>query len=159
MDNDRLNRWLTLGANFGVLIGLLLLVAEIRQTNAIARAEAINEMTQNSYTILQMYRDSRNITALDRVSNVGWEELTHEEQLLLSSVESMFMSHVQNAYYQHKLGIYDDEQFEAVLWNMEQSLKIAWRRTIWENAKDSYTREFRAFVDNRLEVMANNPSE
>jgi len=137
----------------------MLLVAEIQQTNAIAKAEAINEMTQNTYTILQMYRDSRNIAALDRVSTVGWDELTHEEQLLLSSVEAMFMSHVQNAYYQHKLGIYDDQQFEAVMWNMEQALDSGWRRTFWENAKDSYTREFRAFVDDRLEMKAHYPSE
>ena len=159
MDTDRLNRWLALGANFGVLIGLLLLVAEIRQTNAIAKAEAINEMTRNTYTILQMFRDSRNITALDRVNKVGWDELNHEEQLLLSSVQSMFMSHVQNAYYQHKLGIYNDEQFDAVLWNMEQALKIGWRRTFWDNARNSYTREFRVFVDSRLEEMANYASE
>ena len=159
MDTDRLNRWLTLGANIGVLGGLLLLVTEIRQTNAIARAEAINVMTQNTYTILDAYRDSRNIAALDRVEEVGWDELTSEEQLLLSSVEAMFMSHIQNAYYQHELGIYDDGQFEAVLWNMDQSLQSAWRRTNWENAQSSYTREFRTFVENRLEAMADNPSE
>lgn len=159
MDTDRLNRWLTLGANIGVLVGLLLLVAEIRQTNAIAQAEAINVMTQNAYTILQMYRDPRNIAALDRVGKVGWENLTYEDQLLLSSVESMFMSHVQNAYYQHKLGIYNDEQFETVLWNMEQSLKIAWRRKFWENARASYTPEFRNFVENRLDAIVSDTSE
>jgi hypothetical protein len=159
MDTDRLNRWLALGANLGVLVGLLLLVAEIRQTNVIARAEAINEMTQNTYTILQGYRDSRNIAALDRVEEVGWDELTGEEQLLLSSVEAMVMSHMQNAYYQHELGIYDDGQFEAILWNMDQSLQSAWRRTNWEYAKASYTQEFRTFVENRLEAMANSSSE
>ena len=154
MDTDRLNRWLTLGANIGVLAGLLLLVAEIRQTNAIAKAEAINVMTQNTYTILQGYRDSRNIAALDRVEDVGWDGLTNEEQLLLSSVESMFMSHVQNAYYQHELGIYDDGQFEAVLWNMDQAMQSGWRRTNWENVQASFTQDFRTFVENRLEAIA-----
>ena len=39
MESDRLNRWLTLVANIGVLIGLVLLVIEIRQSNLLALAE------------------------------------------------------------------------------------------------------------------------
>ncbi len=34
MDSDRLNRWLTLGANLGVLVGIIFLAVEIRQTQA-----------------------------------------------------------------------------------------------------------------------------
>ena len=159
MDTDRLNRWLTLGANIGVLVGLLLLVAELRQTNSIAKAEAINVMTQNSYTILQMYREPRNIEALDRIKEVGWGQLTSEEELLVSSVESMVISHIQNAYIQHRLGVIDDEYFDAVLWNLDQSLQYEWRRSFWENAKVSYTRKFRNFVDDRLENMSDSPSK
>lgn len=33
MDTDRVNRWLTLGANLGVLVGIALLVVELRQNN------------------------------------------------------------------------------------------------------------------------------
>ena len=39
MNLDRLNRWLTLGANLGVLLGLGALIVEINQSNAIAIAE------------------------------------------------------------------------------------------------------------------------
>ena len=35
MDYDRLNRWFTLGANLGVLAGILLLVIEVRQNQEI----------------------------------------------------------------------------------------------------------------------------
>ena len=40
MESDRLNRWLTLAANVGVLAGLIFLVVEIRHTNDLARADA-----------------------------------------------------------------------------------------------------------------------
>ena len=36
MNSDRLNRWLTLGANVGVLVGLIFVALEIRQANKIA---------------------------------------------------------------------------------------------------------------------------
>jgi len=35
MDFDRLNKWLTLGANLGVLLGILLLVVEVRENQEI----------------------------------------------------------------------------------------------------------------------------
>ena len=159
LDTDRLNRWLTLGANIGVLVGLLLLVAELRQTNSIAKAEAINVMTQNSYTILQMYREPRNIDALDRITEVGWDRLTNEEELLVSSVESMVISHIQNAYIQHRLGVIGDDYFDAMLWTLDQGMQEEWRRSFWEDAKASYTQEFRSFVDHRLENIPDSHSE
>ena len=39
MDTDKMNRWLTLGANVGVLIGLILLLFEIRQNSDLMRSQ------------------------------------------------------------------------------------------------------------------------
>lgn len=39
MDYDKLNRWLSLVANFGVLIGLFLLIVEIDQNSDLVRAQ------------------------------------------------------------------------------------------------------------------------
>lgn len=47
MDSDRLNRWLTLGANLGVLAGLALLVVEIRQSNQLALAQIEQTRSDN----------------------------------------------------------------------------------------------------------------
>ena len=38
MDSDRLNRWLTLGANVGVLIRIILLVVELDQNRDMVRS-------------------------------------------------------------------------------------------------------------------------
>lgn len=39
MNSDRLNKWLTLGANLGVLLGLAVLIFEIHQNNALMQAQ------------------------------------------------------------------------------------------------------------------------
>ena len=39
MDSDRVTRWLTLGANLGVIVGIIFLVLEMRQNSAIATAQ------------------------------------------------------------------------------------------------------------------------
>ena len=54
MDSDRLNRWLTLVANTGVLVGLILLVVEIRQSNLLALADI--EQTRSD-SLLQWRRE------------------------------------------------------------------------------------------------------
>ncbi len=53
MNTDRVNKWLTLGANVGVLAGLMLLVAEIRQNTEVSeiqfyieRRTIVNELNQ-----------------------------------------------------------------------------------------------------------------
>jgi hypothetical protein len=40
LDLDRLNRWLTLGANTGVLVGIFLLAYELRQNNDLLETQA-----------------------------------------------------------------------------------------------------------------------
>ena len=39
MDSDRLNKWLSLAANFGVLAGIIFLAVEIRQNSDLARMQ------------------------------------------------------------------------------------------------------------------------
>ena len=39
MDTDNINKWLTLGANIGVLIGLVLLLIELDQNSDLVRAQ------------------------------------------------------------------------------------------------------------------------
>ena len=49
--SDRIARWLTLGANIGVVLGLVILIVEIRQNEALTRVAtegALNELMVNT---------------------------------------------------------------------------------------------------------------
>jgi len=46
MKPDKVNRWLTLGANIGVLIGIILLVVELDQNREMIRAQTRNDISQ-----------------------------------------------------------------------------------------------------------------
>lgn len=54
METDRVNRWLTLGANFGVVIGIALLILEINQNTEMMRAQMTQARAEN---LLDRYRD------------------------------------------------------------------------------------------------------
>ena len=52
MDTEKLNRWLALAANIGMLIGLILLVYEVRQNSDLMRAQISMERTNTNMQIL-----------------------------------------------------------------------------------------------------------
>jgi hypothetical protein len=51
MDSDRINRWLTLGANVGVLVGIILLVLELNQNSVLMRAQIFNDLSVANYCL------------------------------------------------------------------------------------------------------------
>jgi len=56
MNMDRLNSWIALGANVAILIGLILVVYEIRQNSALVRAQIVADVfsDQKALAIAQM---------------------------------------------------------------------------------------------------------
>jgi len=51
LNNDRLNRWMTVGSNLAVLVGLIFLIVEIRQNSAIAEAQFYLDMRDTSNAV------------------------------------------------------------------------------------------------------------
>ncbi len=47
MDTDRLNRWLTLGANLGVLTGIIFIFIELNQNADLMRAQMVQSRADN----------------------------------------------------------------------------------------------------------------
>ena len=54
MDSHWLTRWLTLGANFGVLVGLMLLIVELDQNRDMMRAQTRHELAMGIVDLLQV---------------------------------------------------------------------------------------------------------
>ena len=90
MDTDKMNRWLTLGANVGVLIGLILLLFEIRQNSDLMRAQITMDRTTLAVQNLSNWANGGEIAVLNsRLAEdidgfpkaLGWlDQLTAEEK-------------------------------------------------------------------------------
>ncbi len=89
MDTDKVNRWLTLTANLGILIGLVLIIVEIRQNSQLMRAQINMDRTASTIENLVTVANDGAIATIQ--SNLmaeidefpmalGWsEKLTPEE--------------------------------------------------------------------------------
>lgn len=65
MNTDKLNRWLALGANVGVLIGLILLVYEVRQNSSLMQAQISMERTNTNMQILADFANGGDLIPID----------------------------------------------------------------------------------------------
>jgi hypothetical protein len=79
---DRLNRWLTLGANIGVLLGLIMLIVEVRQNAALSRAT----MEQQKNDVLA---DIEFFIAKPEISEIWIKSIRHPEDLTVSEMRTM----------------------------------------------------------------------
>ena len=72
MDTDKFNRWLTLTANLGILIGLVLLIVEIQQNTDLMRAQIAMDRTT---TRMQILSDWANGGELVRIEAILYEQV------------------------------------------------------------------------------------
>ena len=89
MDTDKLNRLLTLTANLGILIGLVLLIVEIRQNTDLVRAQIAMDRTSTRTQILSDWANGGEIAPIEAklIEQVdgfpmalGWSDLLTTEE-------------------------------------------------------------------------------
>lgn len=148
MKLESLNKWLTLAANLGVLIGIIFLALEIRNNSQATQAATRSNISSTILALLESQRHPLVISAL-RKAEVG-EELSYEEIYMLDNQAHMGWRHAENVYYQYRKGLFDDKEFLADQAAVEASLNDAYRVAHWRANRQWYSEDFRNYVDGLL---------
>ena len=67
MDSDRLSRWLAIAANFGVIVGLFLLIIEIQQNTEMMRGKSYKPTKISAWTLAPQNK-KRRLNALTQLT-------------------------------------------------------------------------------------------
>ena len=107
MNSDNLNKWLTLAANVGVIVGLIVVILELQQTQIIMSAES-------SMQRAQMSRENASLAAQNDITGIesklaNGETLTHEEFLRAEEFIHSLLRHYEVMHYQNQIGVLDEE--------------------------------------------------
>jgi hypothetical protein len=106
---DRLNRWLTLGANFGVILGLLILIVEVRQNADLTRAQM--ETGRNDLLAqIELSLASPEISAAWVKSIRSPETLTDVEVRMVESHLVAVMLQLDHMFNMEKIGLVSREE-------------------------------------------------
>ena len=110
MESDRLTRWLTIGANLGVLIGLLLLIAELAQNRGMMRAQIRHDLAMGIVDLLQTPANNDQLADV-LFRGISGEELTPSEMFQFELRTNALFRYWEDVHYQYRVGLYDDTEF------------------------------------------------
>jgi hypothetical protein len=147
LNSDRLNRWITLGANIGVLIGIMLLVVELTQNHEMMRAQIRNDISQQLSNRLSMLASNQQLANLKLRAESG-EELTAEEEHRFFLIFVAIVRDWENIHYQYRQGMFDENEFNAErnAWRFVTNENPAFRRN-WCLTRQNYSGEFAAEIE------------
>ena len=115
MNAEDLNRWLTLGANLGVLIGIILLTVELNQNSTLMRAQIFNERAGQGIAQFMTVAESSELNKIDMLLYVSgfpdnaaaFSKLTPIQKNRYSWMLRADRFRVENLLYQQLLGVLD----------------------------------------------------
>lgn len=149
---DRINRWMMLAANIGVLLGIIFLVFELRQNTLASRTAAASNF-QDTFSEVELFiaQDAAFAELLEAGRN--GEDLSGADGLRLTVFYGNVLRTWQNAYYQYRAGT-----LHADLWRGSQS-RLATIMSqdrglvaYWLNNQSQYTPAFNAMVAQAIET-------
>ena len=112
MDSNKLNDWFQLAGTLAVLIGLILLVYELRQNQDLMRAQTRHELATTVIDILHVPAANKQLADLMYRANLG-EELTPEELHQFKMRTNALFRYWEDVHYQYRAGLYDESEFDS----------------------------------------------
>ena len=147
---DRLNQWMTLAANIGVLIGIVFLAYEIRQNTDAVHAQTREAIMAAAQGELQAVRADPNL--IDSIVREG--PLTADEQVKLYTWLVSVLKIREFSWLQRESGIIDDVQWKSELAVTRAIVQAPRVRLWWERVgHKTVSDEFREFVDAAIEEL------
>ena len=113
MNLDQINKWLTLIANLGVLLGITVVIFELQQTQTAMQAEASTMRAQMSMDNVELTARLGYDEILERLSN--GDKLTEQEEIDLSIRMGRQLRYFENLHYHWELGILDEHIWQSNL--------------------------------------------
>jgi hypothetical protein len=105
---DSANRWLTLGANLGVVIGLILLIVELNQNSSLVKAQIHQARSDNYESFMLDIADTEFLLpAYEKFAAAGGPA----DVSALEVLDSIERERIRR-YYQGRLGGYDNLYFQ-----------------------------------------------
>ena len=150
MNAEKVNTWLSLSANIGVVIGLGLLGFEISQNTEMMQAQMNQSRTDTAVSQQEATYNSDYMPALFVKADKG-EQFSDEESLRYSAYFRAYNRNMDNQLWQYNQGFLGE--------NIPRSIKGGARARIagnslglelWEIQKYSYTDEYVAFVEEAI---------
>lgn len=148
MTSEKLGRWLTLAANFGVIAGLILVAVQINQNTQITKAQMANDYFLADMA-LELAMMGENPAAAWNRAVYAPDQLSSEDAVVLDRYFNYGLVQLHRLQEMDKLGMaYEgwQERFDYLGWHLGNEAGRRW----WESVRNDYPPEFRDRIDGIL---------
>ena len=148
---EKLNQWLTLAANFGVIAGLIFLGLEIQQNTISTRMAARENATQGHIDYLGYLLDNTVLArANEKLSNNQPVDDLEDNQMRIFL--QMRWRHYERVYYQYRNDLLSDQEwagFETGIMRSFRDENDLWRMSgkVWARDKERLSQQFAEYVE------------
>lgn len=150
MKPERFDRWLTIGANLAVLLGLLFVAVELRQNRTMIDAQTRHELSAGIVELLSAVAENSQLASVIRRADLG-EALTLDEEYQYEVRSRALFRYWENVHYQYRQGVYDDAEFfrQREAWEayLTSSPALA---NYWRKIRAEFSRPFVSEMDSLL---------
>ena len=144
MDSSKLNDWVQVVGIFAVVVSLVFVSLQLRQSQEIAVAaqyQARAQAAQSMYMSLQESGISLN------AGRTPVSEMTPFERYTAENVNRWAWTQSDNLYFQYKAGFLDEESLEGMKYRVERVFGVCDRRYIWEEMRNFLRPSFVNYVE------------
>ena len=159
MNVGKLNASLTLGANVGVLIGLIVLIVELNQNTDHLRLQVIDQINAREFTSNSIFLVENPAQVIEK-SLTEPKNITYTEFRVLDAYLINALSLWEARFFLYQAGLVDSNNWKTKVeqdasWFFGNKFAKKW----WENAgKDLFEKEFADHVDQVLQNMSDDES-
>jgi hypothetical protein len=146
MNKVDLGQMITLGANVGVIAGILFLAIEVRQNTETQRLSAAQQVLGLSYSnTIALAADPTASEIL--VEALAGQELTPVEQNRMGLILQAILTQHWQVYYQYKNGFLDQAVFDAFERRLPAALADPFMVDWWESNRSRFAEDFQDYVE------------
>ncbi len=155
MNNEKLNQRLTTLANFGVIVGIIFLIVEIRQTSkqieqntAALSAQTFFQINESSNGAKRAFAQDAELAELLMRGDEDPESLTELERARFIQWTRARLAFLEAYWFSHRKGLIDDREASGMRGSICETLAVKGARWVWQNHPGNYTDGFVEDVEN-----------
>jgi hypothetical protein len=155
MNNEKLNQWLTILANLGVVVGIIFLVVEIRQTStqiekntAALSAQVFFQLNESSSISKRAIAQDAELAELLMRGDEDPESLTELERERFIQWTKARFNFLEAYWFYRAKGLIDDRDAAGMKGSICDAFAVKGYRWVWQNHLGNYTAGFVEDVEN-----------
>ena len=149
MNSDNLNKWLTLGANLGVFLGLILVAYEVNQSGTSLELAASSDGVDNFTQAMEVLVQDEDLAKLIYRAERSFEELDDFEKWRVSKYLDGYMS-MSGQDYLVQTKMSDANTASGMKDDWRENMTLQMYRDYWSRSEERFNPDFRRFINEIL---------